>query len=336
MGDEAVRSWLRVGLQLAVSAAVIAFLLFQIDLGRTVDLIAGSNPWYFLAAVAIFVATIVPLAWRWQVLLASKGIHEPIGWLTKMYFVGYSASQVLPTTIGGDAVRIIEHARRRPTAKGEAAGAVLMERAIGSAATLVLVAVGLVLAIGRYDNIRFLVQIELISIALVFLFGILVFSRRTNAFLQERVFPHGRVRRMQRPLSALWASLHGYRDQRGALFLVLTVSVALQFVRVLAIWCCGAAVGINLSPLVYVIFGPLLFLVMMIPITLNGLGVRESFFVFFLGRFDVDADAAFAAGFLFFAVTLVPALPGALILAWGAIRSAVLPAGRSERARARP
>lgn len=331
-----MRSWLRIGLQLAVSAAVIAYLLFQIDIPRTVDLIAGSSPWYFLAACAIFLITIVPLAWRWQVLLASKGIHEPIGWLTKMYFVGYSASQVLPTTIGGDAVRIIEHARRRPTAKGEAAGAVLMERAIGSAATLVLVAVGLVLAIGRYENIRFLVEIELICVAFVVLFGILVFSRRTNAFLQERVFPQGRVVRLQRPLSALWSALHGYRDQRAALFLVLAVSVVLQFVRVLAIWCCGEAVGINLSPLVYVIFGPLLFLVMMIPITLNGLGVRESFFVFFLGRFDVDADAAFAAGFLFFAVTLVPAVPGALILAWGAIRGAVSPTARSERARARP
>src|SRR5918995_3367455 len=328
MGDEAVRSWLRVGLQLAVSAAVIAFLLFQIDLGRTVDLIAGSNPWYFLAAVAIFVATIVPLAWRWQVLLASKGIHEPLSWLTKMYFVGYSASQVLPTTVGGDAVRIIEHARRRPDAKGEAAGAVLMERAIGSAATLVLVAIGLTLAVGRYENIELLVEIELISLALVVLFGILVFSRRTNTFLQERVFPQGRALRLQRPLSALWTALHGYREQRGALALVLRVSVVLQFIRIIAIWCCGEAVGLDLSLLVYIVFGPLLFLVMMVPITLNGLGVRESFFVFFLGRFDVDADAAFAAGFLFFAVTLVPALPGALILAWGAIRSAVLPADR--------
>jgi uncharacterized membrane protein YbhN (UPF0104 family) len=53
------------------------------------------------------------MAWRWGVLLAANGIHEPFGWLVRMYFVGYAAGQVLPTAVGGDAVRIIEHARRR-------------------------------------------------------------------------------------------------------------------------------------------------------------------------------------------------------------------------------
>jgi hypothetical protein len=62
--------------------------------------------------------------------------------------------------------------------------------------------------------------------------------------------------------------------------------------------------------------GPLLFLVMLVPFTINGLAVRESFFVSFLGNVGVDADSAFAAGFLFFVVTLVLAAPGAIILAW--------------------
>ena len=64
----------------------------------------------------------------------------------------------------------------------------------------------------------------------------------------------------------------------------------------------------------YVILGPLLFLVTMVPFTISGLGVREAFFVAFLGSFDVSSDAAFATGFLFFAVTVATALPGALIL----------------------
>jgi len=61
--------------------------------------------------------------------------------------------------------------------------------------------------------------------------------------------------------------------------------------------------------------GPLLFLVMLVPFTINGLAVREAFFVSFLGRLHVGHDPAFATGFLFFLVTLVLALPGALVLA---------------------
>ena len=62
--------------------------------------------------------------------------------------------------------------------------------------------------------------------------------------------------------------------------------------------------------------GPLLLLVQLVPFTVNGLAVRETFFISFLGRLGVAHDPAFAAGFLFFLATVVLALPGACILAW--------------------
>jgi glycosyltransferase 2 family protein len=306
----------RIALQVVVSAGVIAYLLWQIDVGRTIDLIGSSNGWDLLGAYAIFLATTWGMAWRWQALLASKGIQEPLGWLTKLYFVGYAAGQVLPTSIGGDAVRIAAHARRRPDVKGEAAGAVLMERVLGSAGTLVLVAVGLVLAIGRYDNIQLLIWLELAFVVFVLGLFALLFSRRTNAWLQER----GGARRLARAFRSVWLALHGYREKASVLWLVLAVTVVLQFARIIAIWLCGEAVGLNLSPLVYIVMGPLLFLVMMVPFTINGLGVREAFFIAFLARFDVSADAAFATGFLFYAVTVATSIPGGVIMLWQSVR----------------
>ncbi|MGI8479236.1 MAG: hypothetical protein ACR2M2_05180, partial [Gaiellaceae bacterium] len=71
-----------------------------------------------------------------------------------------------------------------------------------------------------------------------------------------------------------------------------------------------------LEVLVYYVMGPLLFLVLLVPFTLNGIAVREAFFVSFLGSLGVGAEQAFAAGFLFFLVTLIMALPGGAILLW--------------------
>ena len=88
----------------------------------------------------------------------------------------------------------------------------------------------------------------------------------------------------------------------------------------LAIWATSRAVGIELSPRIYYVMGPLFFLVLLVPFTLNGFAVREAFFVSFLGNVGVDADQAFAAGFLFFLVTVVMALPGGLILLWEGLR----------------
>ena len=90
--------------------------------------------------------------------------------------------------------------------------------------------------------------------------------------------------------------------------------------RVLSIWLTGKAVGIDLPPRPYYVMGPLLFLVMLVPFTINGLAVREAFFVSFLGQLGVGADAAFASGFLFFVLTIGLALPGAAILAWENLR----------------
>ena len=308
----------RLALQLAVSGGLLAYLVWLVDLERTASLIVSSNPAYLLAALAIFVGTTWGMSWRWQVLLASKGIREPLGWLTKLYFVSYAAGQVLPTSIGGDAVRIIEHARRRPTAKGEAVAAVLMERVVGATATLVLVALGLVAVAGRFDNLRLVVWIEVAFAGLIATATVLLFSRRTSRHVVERVFRPGRRVRLR----SLYLALHEYRSRPGVLAVVLVATLAVQLPRFLAIWLCGEAVGVGISPLPYLLLGPLLLLVVMVPVTINGLGVREAFFVAFLAQFGVAADAALATGVLYFAITVAASLPGGFILLWRSLRPA--------------
>jgi hypothetical protein len=128
--------------------------------------------------------------------------------------------------------------------------------------------------------------------------------------------------KLDRPLERVHYALHGYREHRGVLAAALALTLVTQAARLAAIWLCGEAVGVDVSPVVYVILGPLLFLVMLVPFTINGLGVREAFFVAFLGRFGVDADAAFATGFLFYAVTVATSLPGAVLILWSGGRKA--------------
>ena len=317
-----MRRPVKLTIQILVSGGVIAFLLWQIDLQQTADIIRDSRWGYVLAALAIFLGTTWLMTWRWSTLLAARGVHEPFSWLLRLYFVSYAAGQVLPTAVGGDAVRIIEHARRRPDARATAAASVFMERALGSAGTLILVAVGLAVAAGRYDDVRFLFIVELVLVAAMVVLGLLLFSRRLGLALERRLFPLGRKVRLEKPLQSLYWAMHEYRSSAGVLVAVLGVTVLSQALRVVAIWLCGEAVGADVSPVVYIVLGPLLFLVQMIPFTLNGLGVREAFFVLFLGRFDVPEDVAFAAGFLFYAVSIATSLPGAFILLWRSVRPA--------------
>jgi uncharacterized membrane protein YbhN (UPF0104 family) len=195
---------------------------------------------------------------------------------------------------------------------------VLLERAIGGAATLILAAVGLALAVGHYDVGAYL-WIEAFFVVATIVFGFLVFSRRARPLLKLGR-PLLRIVRLDKLVARVYHAMHSYRDHVGVLVTVLVVTIALQAVRVLAVWLSGKAVGIDLSPRPYYVMGPLLFLVMLVPFTVNGFAVRESFFVSFLGNLGVDPDNAFAAGFLFFLITILMALPGAAILAWESIR----------------
>lgn len=320
------RRLLRLILNLSVAGGVLAFLIWKIDVSQTASLIGSAGVWPLLGAVLIFLATTVLMALRWRVLLAAKGIAEPLPWLLRLYFIGYAAGQVLPTSFGGDAVRIVEHGRRRPDARAEAAGAVLLERALGAVGTLVLVAVGLALAAGRYSDISLFYWLEGGLLAAAVLAAVLLFSRRAAALL-SRLGPLGRALRVERIVSSVYAALHGYRNHVGALATVIAITLVVQTTRIFAIWLCGKAVGVELSVLPYFVIGPLLFLVILVPFTPNAIGVREAFFIAFMGRFGVEADPAFATGLLFYAVTVATALPGAIILLWRSARPLFARAG---------
>jgi uncharacterized protein (TIRG00374 family) len=312
------RRRLRIAGTLVVTGLCIAYIVWKIDVSRTAHILADASVGYFLASLAIMTVTVLPMAWRWDKLLRAQGISDRLAWLTRAYFVSYTAGQVLPTSIGGDAARIYETARRHPGRGGPVAGSVLLERALGGAATLALAAVGFVLAIGRYDVGAYL-WLELAFVVATVLLGVVVFARSARTPL-ARTAPLLRRLRVERPLRAVYEGIHAYRGHPRLLLGISGLTIAIQACRVLAIWAAGKAVGVDLSPRPYYVMGPLLFLVMLVPFTINGLAVREAFFVSFLGKLHVEADAAFATGFLFFVVTIALSLPGAVILAWQSLR----------------
>lgn len=305
------RRVVRVVLTLAVTGLCGAYILRKIDLGRTADVVAQARLDYVLLALAITLGAFPANAWRWQLLLHAKGVHDSVGWLTRAYLVSYTAGQVLPSSLGADAVRIYETAKRHPANGGPVAGSILLERALGAVATLMLAAIGLLLAVGRYD-VGVYLWIELAFVGLAVVGGVVLFSHRVRPLLRrttpllKRVWIESQVR-------AVYEAIHGYRDSVRLLVAVTAITLVVQAVGVLALWSSGKAVGIDVSPRPYFIMGPLLVLLVLVPFTVSGLGVRESFFVSFLGQLSVGANQAFSAAVVFFVVLLVAAVPGLVI-----------------------
>ncbi len=306
-----MRRALRVAATLVVTGLAVAYILWKVDVHETAAVVRGAHLGYLAAAIAIMLGTVPAMAWRWRLLLAARGIDDRLPWLIRAYLTSYAAGQVLPTAVGGDAMRIFEGSRRHPGRTGDMAGSVLLERGLGGTATLALAGVGFALAIGRYDVGPYL-WVTAAFVAATIALGFFLFSR-TVARPVLRIAP--------RPLRALYQGIHGYREHGRVLLLAVAMTLGVQAVRVLAIWAASRSAGVELSPRVFYVMGPLLFLVMLVPFTINGLAVREAFFVSFMGTLGVAAEPAFAAGFLFFVVTVALALPGGAILAWEGLRA---------------
>jgi uncharacterized protein (TIRG00374 family) len=313
-----MRRFLRIAATLVLTGLAVAYLVWKIDLGTSVDVLLDASPWWFLLAAAIMILTALPMALRWQWMMAAQGMPDSFSWLTRAYFVSYAAGQILPTAIGGDAVRVVETARRHPGRMGDVTGIVLLERGLGGAATVLLGAVGFLLAIGRFDLGAYL-WLELLFVVGTFVLAFVFFARSARPLL-ARSQPLLRRLRLEKPVRAFYEGVHAFRAHSRVLGAAFALTLALQAVRILAIWATARAVGIDLSPRVFYVMGPLFFLILLVPITLNGIAVREAFFVSFLGTVGVDPDAAFASGFLFFLVTTALAVPGGVILLWEGIR----------------
>jgi uncharacterized protein (TIRG00374 family) len=313
------RARLRVIGTLAATSLCCVYILWKIDVGQTAHVLANARLLYFLGALGIIVVAVPPMAWRWQRLLAARGVHDNLGWLTRTYFVSYAAGQVLPTSLGGDAARIFQGQRRHPGQGAAFAGSVLLERALGGAATLTLAAAGFILAIGRYDVGPYL-WVEASFVIGTAAAGIVLFSRRARRPL-ARLVPILRASKLERPLRTAYEGVHGYRQHLRLLVWTFLLTLFVQAFRVLAIWLVGKSVGVELSPRPYYVMGPMLFLVMLVPFTINGVAVREAFFVSFLGKLGVGADVAFATGFLFFLLAVAAAVPGGALIIGEAISS---------------
>jgi hypothetical protein len=150
---------------------------------------------------------------------------------------------------------------------------------------------------------------------------LMIFSERVGLW-SARVIGAVRVPLLHRTGHAIIASVQRYARFHARLANVLIASIAVQVLRVFQAYCLGRALGIGAGLAVYFAFVPLILLVMLLPVTVNGLGTSQAAFVWFFARAGVDSAPAFALSVLFLALGIVGNLPGGLLYVVNGLSSA--------------
>src|SRR5579862_8905062 len=182
------KRWVRVLATVIVTGLAGGYIVWKVNVRQALDTIGSASVSWLLLSATLTLITVPPQAFRWRLLLRARGVEESVPWLTRAYFVSYAVGQVLPTGVGGDASRIYETTRRHPGFGSPIAGSVVLERAIGGAVTLVLAAIGFVIAIGHYSIGAYL-WVEALFVVGTLAAGFVVFSARLRRHLRWLVRP---------------------------------------------------------------------------------------------------------------------------------------------------
>jgi uncharacterized protein (TIRG00374 family) len=300
-------------LKIAVSLGLITYLFTRMDLAQVSGVLRSANYWYLLPATLLYLGAMTNAGLKWYILLRAQGIRVPFRAVLSYTYVGFFFNNFLPANVGGDLMRGYGMARYTEQA-AEAAVSVVVDRIVGLMAFMSSAVVAALVAIYVMDQ-KNLQQIEIAAIiGLVIIaagFGVIL-SRRVRG-LMERIFAWKLLTPFAPIYSRLSEALNAYRHSYGALALAFCTSlltlVLTNFTDFLIVQSLGGGI-----PLIYIfLFNPIIAFVLLVPISVGGLGVTQAVYPFFYGLVGVPSSLAFTVSLLKQLIIYVTSLPGGVL-----------------------
>jgi uncharacterized membrane protein YbhN (UPF0104 family) len=296
-------------LKAGVSLALLALLFSRVDAGRLWGVArTASIPW-LAAALALYLLMVLISAWRWGLLLEAQGVVLRYSRLAASFLVACFFNNFLPSNIGGDVVRVADTAPAAGS-KTLATTVVLLDRAIGLLGLILIAAVGATTSSRLADG-------GPIAPAILWAGFCAAAIVATPALLRPRA-----VARMLQPLRVLhpaWvderlarftSALVRFGETPGALAACFAGAVLVQAVLVAFYVAVAQSMRIPIGFWDLAVIVPISFIVQMVPVSMNGFGVREATFGFYFVRLGLPLESALVVSFMGAALIMIVSLWG--------------------------
>jgi len=295
-------------LKLLVSGGLLAYFLSRIHIERFVDTFASANFEYIALALAVYLVGQGISAVRWTALARPLGIQTPFADMVRYYLIGMFFNLFAPSTVGGDVSRVYylvrdeqAHAAGRSVTTVHAAISVLMDRAIGMVVLVWLGAAGLLL-FPEYPIPSTARSVTLLF-ALALVVGVLLMP------LLRRVLPEDGHQLVVK----LRLAFRSYRTKWRALAAGVLISVLVHLMQTWMHVVMGWALGLDLPFSFCLIVYPLVGTFAAIPVSLNGLGLREGGYVYLLAAVGIGTEMGVAFGLLLFLIVALDSMIGGVL-----------------------
>lgn len=288
--------------KLLLTVALFAYIFGKIDFDAVFAKISRADIPLLLMALTLALLSTVLAAYRWKLVMTKLGLNEPFGFYLASYFKGSFFNQALPGSIGGDGVRLLNLKARGHTL-GVSFHGIFIDRIVGLVGLLVinLAALAFLGGLLPWQIAQFITVICIIGLIG---FGVLILLHKVS--IAHRL-PVVRV------FAELSRSFYAVYDSTRAAASQIGLSVLVHLFSVLCVFALSRAVRLEYEIWIYCLMMPPVFLLMIVPLSLAGWGIRESAMVMMFGFLGADKAAILSVSLLYGAVVVVSSLPGLFV-----------------------
>jgi len=294
-----------------VSIGLLWLLFSRVDLSRLWSVARQASPAWLVTALLLYLAMVLASAVRWGVLLRAQHVRLPFAFLTQSFLVATFFNNFLPSNIGGDVIRITDTAKPAGS-KTLATTVVLIDRGIRLLGLALMAATGASLmqrmAVGPVGPRMLWAGFGLGAI--VATPALLMPETATRILQPLRVF---HAEWVDERINKLTYALTRFKETPAALAICFLGAVGVQAILVLFYVAIARSMHIPIGFAELAVIVPVSFIVQMIPLSVNGFGVREATFGFYFTRLGLPLESALLVSFVGAALIMVFSLSGGIV-----------------------
>jgi uncharacterized protein (TIRG00374 family) len=301
------RSLAVAAIKATVSIGLLWVLFSRVDMSRLWALARQASPAWLAAALLLYLAMVLSSAVRWGVLLRAQNVRLPFSFLTQSFLVATFFNNFLPSNIGGDVVRISDTAPAAGS-KTLATTIILIDRGIGLLGLALMAATGATLMQRMAGPVGPAVLWAGFGLGALIAAPALLMPETVTKLLQPlRVFHQDWV---DARIEKLTYALTRFKETPTALAICFFGAVAVQAILVLFYLAIARSMNIPIGFAELAVIVPVSFIVQMVPLSMNGFGVREATFGFYFTSLGLPLESALLVSFVGAALIMVFSLSG--------------------------
>ena len=291
-----------------VSVGLLALLFSRVDVSRLWSVARNASPGWLGIALALYFGMVLASAVRWGVLLRAQHVRLPFGFLTQSFLVATFFNNFLPSNIGGDVIRIADTAPAAGS-KTLATTVVLIDRGLGLLGLALMAATGASLMSRlALDPVGPGVLWAGFGLGAIVAAPALLMPETATKLLQPlRVFHQEWV---DARIEKLTYALTRFKETPAALAVCFLGAVVVQGILVLFYVAIARSMNIPIGFAELAVIVPVSFIVQMVPLSVNGFGIREATFGFYFTRLGLPLESALVVSFVGAALIMLFSLSG--------------------------